>query len=107
MIRSGELRYRVEIEQRTEVADGIGGFTTTWSRYCYLRAGIWPLRGSEVIEAGRLEHRITHRIKTRYKSGIEANMRVKHGSRYFDIIQVIVRDEKNHEMEFLAVEGTT
>jgi len=106
-MQAGSLRHRIEIQHRTEASDGIGGKTTTWTRYCYARAGIWPLKASEALEAMRLEHRITHRIRIRYISGIEASMRIKFGTRYFDIVSIINREERNKELDLMATEGTT
>ena len=106
-MQAGSLRHRIEIQQRTQVPDGIGGKTTTWSKYCYARAGIWPLRASEALEAMRLEHLITHQIRIRYVSGIDTSMRIKFGARYFDIVSIINREERNRTLDILAVEGDT
>lgn len=107
MIRAGGLRHRIELQKRTQTADGVGGMTTTWTRKHYARAAIWPEKAGEVVEAGRLEHRITHRIRIRHRSDVDASMRVKFGERYFDIVSIINREERNRELDLMAVEGTT
>jgi len=106
-MRASDRRHRITIEERTEVADTAGGFTTTWSTKYYCRAAIWPIASNERIEAHRLEHTTTHRIRILYRSDIDSSMRVKYGSRYFRIDSIINPDERGKLLDILATEGDT
>lgn len=106
-MEAGSLRHVISIQEKTQTSDGMGGFTTTWadvSGLSSLRASIWPLRATERLDNAKLELSITHRIRIRYRAGITPDMRVKFGSRYFNIRSIINPDERNKMLEFLAEE---
>lgn len=106
-MRAGELRHVISIQEPTETADGAGGVTTTWStKYSRVRAAIWPLRGDERVEAMKLEHELTHRVRIRYQSGITAKMRIYWAdrSRYLRITDIFSPDERNISLEIMATE---
>jgi len=106
-MRAGNLRHVIDIQDATETPDGMGGVTVVWAAItngANLRAAIWPLRGSERIEAMKVEVAISHKIRIRYHSGITAEMRIKHGIRYFNIKSIINPDERNIMVEMMAEE---
>lgn len=109
-MRSGGLRERVTFQTKTEASDGLGaGGTETWAdTLVSVPASIWPLRGSEVLDAMKLEQRIDYRVRVRYQSEITSAMRIKWTNlqgtvRYLDIIDG-PRDlrSNNRELEMLA-----
>ena len=110
-MRSGQLRHTIAIQEVTETADGMGGFTETWSTVSGMgsvRAAIWPIKATERLESMKLEIQTTHRIRIRYRSGVTAKMRIYWAdkSKTFNIISIINPDEKNALLEFLATEET-
>jgi SPP1 family predicted phage head-tail adaptor len=107
-MRAGNLRERVTFQTKTEVSDGISaGGTETWTdTLTGVPAAIWPLKGDQAIDAMKLEHTVTHRVRVRYQSAITADMRIEWGSRYLDIIAMINLNERNRELEIIAEELT-
>ena len=105
-MRSGSLRHRIVIQESTEVSDGMGSFTTTWSDTLEAWAAIWPLSSKESLDAMKLELQVTHKIRIRYRSGITAKNRIKFGTRYFNIISLINYEERNKQLDMLALEDT-
>jgi SPP1 family predicted phage head-tail adaptor len=104
-MRAGNLRHVIDIEDATGVPDGMGGFTDTYSaKYSGLRAGIWPTNAKERVENLKMGMSISHKIRIRYRSGIRSDMRVKFGTRYFNIISIINRDERNELIDMIADE---
>ena len=68
MIRAGTLRKRVSIQEQTDVSDGMGGYTTSWSAVSGMDsvpAAIWPMRSKERLDTMKLELEITHKIRIR------------------------------------------
>lgn len=112
MIRSGDLRHKVTIQEKTQTADGMGGFTETWSDLYPTRAAIWPMKAAEVLDASKLEHQVNHRIRIRHPRSFEitADMRVNwydhvaKSDKYFNIISIINPDKRNVMLELLCVE---
>ena len=106
-MKAGNLRHVIDIQDASVVADGQGGFVSTWtavSGLANLRAAIWPLSGTERLESDKLELAVSHKIRIRYHSGITAEMRIKHGIRYFNIKSIINPDERNIMVDMLAEE---
>jgi len=104
-MRAGELRHVIDIQDSVNSADGQGGWTQVWSNvYSNVRAAVWPLRATERLESMKLELSTTHKIRIRYREGIKADMRVKFGTRYFNIQSIIVPDERRIMCEMLCEE---
>ena len=101
----GLLNKRVELQQPTTTSDGIGGFTTVFSTIYTCFAAVWPISANEQIKNQQTSMEITHRVRIRYKSGIDASYRIKFGSRYFSIVSVINPNESNKMLELLCKES--
>ena len=106
-MRAGILKHIITIQTPTRADDGMGGKTTTWTTLATVRAAIWPLKGTEAVEARKETGTITHRIRIRYLAGITAGCRVAFGSRTFELVAPPINmDERNRELELLAEEKT-
>lgn len=103
-MRAGLLKHRVTIKTPTRVADGMGGFTVTWTDVATVWAAIWPLKGQEKIESMKLEHEITHRIRMRYRSDVTYEDRLLYKTRTFRVIDFRNIDESDVQLEVLAKE---
>lgn len=103
-MKIGELRHRITIQQLSRIPDDMGGYEEQWQDVVSLWAKIEPLRGRERFVAQQAQSEVTHRVITRYYSGIKPQMRVVYGSRSFDIEAVINVDEKNEWLELQCVE---
>ncbi len=112
MIRSGDLRHKITIQERTQTADNIGGFSEIWSDLYPTRAAIWPMKATEVLDALKLELQVDHRIRIRHPRTFEikADMRVKwfdhiaKVDKYFNIISILNPDKRNVLLELLCSE---
>lgn len=111
MIRSGDLKHKIIIQEKTKTDDGMLGFTETWSDLFPTRAAIWPLSAREQLDALKLELNVNHRIRIRHpRISITADMRIKWHDhitgtdKYFNIVSIINPDERNMMLEFLAIE---
>ena len=105
-MRGGALRHAIKIQELTETADAMGGYTSVWSDYTTARASITPMKGEELLEHRKLGHETVHKIWMRYQSGITAKMRVVWGDRTMGIIGFRIPEERNRMIE-LTVEETT
>lgn len=107
-IRAGSLRHRISIQEQTDTADGMGGFTTSWAAITGMGsvpASIYPLTSKEQLDAMKLESVITNKIRIWYRSGITSKNRFVFGSRIFEIRGAPINyDEKNRTLDFLVEE---
>jgi len=104
-VKIGKLRHRVTIEQVTETRGSDGSIIETWSTYATVQASIEPVSGRECFAAQSTQADVTHRVYTRYVSAIVPKMRVKCGSRAFDILSVINTRERNRELQLMCRES--
>lgn len=95
---------RVEIRSVTQVSDGQGGFTESWSTVATVWAYIKPLKEYERMQAMQLESPRSHKITIRYRSGITADQRIVWSGRTFHIKGVINPDEANNFLELTCME---
>ncbi len=104
----GALRHRVAIEAENATADGAGGLTDPWTNPIQV-ASVWaeitPLTGAEQLRAMRLEDRVSHRIRMRYRADVTPQHRFRLGRRVFNIRSVLNEDERDRWLTILAEEG--
>ena len=107
MIRSGNLRHRIDIQEQTETSDGMGGSSLSWASVSGMDsvpAAIWPTSSKERLDAMKQELQVTHKIRIRYRAGLTSKNRIVFGSRVFNIISIINADEKGRQIDILAIE---
>lgn len=102
---ASKLDKPVTVEKLTLTQNDSGGQSESWSTLMNLWVSIQPRIGIERFFAMRLEENITHVIKARYFSGLDASMRIKYKNRYFQIHSIINDDEDNQSQTILAIEG--
>ena len=103
-MRAGTLRHKVVIQQNTPTRDSYGAEVEAWTDYATVWASIEPARGREFWESQQVNAEVTGKISIRYLAGITPKMRVKHGSRIFEIISVINPEERNRELQLMVKE---
>ncbi len=103
----GRLRHRVSVQQKAQVADGIGGFTESWTALSGMPvfALIEPRKASQVWFGQKQEHRVTHFVMIRYRAGITQEMRVSFGSRIFQIHGFTNFEERGQWLALHCEEG--
>ncbi len=105
-MKAGTLRHKIALETPTETSDGLGGVSTAWSTFKSVYASIWPIKGAEYISAMQTTSEVTHKIRIRYLASVTSKMRIKFGTRYFEIEAIINPDERNIYLEMMCKETT-
>lgn len=103
-MRAGELRHRIAFQSKTRSKGTRGGPSESWATIITLWGAIMPLKGDEIINADMRNSEITHKIKIRYTSSVDAKGRALFGSRIFQLYEVLNIDERNREMQIGAKE---
>lgn len=114
-MRAGSLRRRVRIQIQQATQDALGQPQSAWVDYMTaVPADIQALSGRELIAAQALNAAVTHQICVRYTSRLADPLRVAamraiyqndSVTRYFNVQSAINVDERNREINLLAVEG--
>ena len=105
MIKIGQLRHRVELQQVSTTPDGQGGHTTSWNTIDTLWAYIEPSNGAERLFAQKIEANYDHKIYIRNYPGINEKMRFFFNNRYFHVKAVMREEERRWYTKILAKEG--
>ncbi len=103
-IDAGILIHVVEILENNKTRGSGGSTKDKWEVVDKRRAAIRPIRGRERVEGKRLESRVTHRITMRYWKGLTSENMLRFNGREFNLDSVINVDERNEELEIMAIE---
>lgn len=109
-INAGKYRHIVTFQRLTEAQNSYGETSTNndlnWEDALVARVGIFPISGREYLAFKDVEKaEISHRIVLRYTKGINSKMRIKFGTRIFDIISPPVNaQERNEELVIFVKE---
>jgi SPP1 family predicted phage head-tail adaptor len=83
---SARFRHRITLRRYSNVPDGKGGYTRSWSTlHADLPAEVVSLSGREAIIANALQGISNFRITTRYVAGIQENDQVLYDGRELNI----------------------
>jgi SPP1 family predicted phage head-tail adaptor len=105
-MRSGYLRHTVELQSVVHTPDGMGGSVDVWSTEATVRAAIWPISANERMRSASPTMSTTHHIQLRYHDGLSPKWRVLFGTRYFNIVSVINKEERNYHIDLLCEEAS-
>lgn len=103
-MQAGKLRHRITLQAASTAKDGYGEDIQTFGTLATVWASIEPLRGRELLLAQQISAEITFRIRIRYNASLAAEDRVIFGSRTFEIIAVLNKDERDEQIELMAKE---
>lgn len=100
----GALRTRLTLEAPSRAADGGGGAVTSWTMIAEVWAAVRPTSGAERFELDRVEGKVTHEIVIRHRGDVVPEMRLRAGTRIFDIRAVFDPDARRRWLKCLAEE---
>jgi len=104
---AGTLRHRIVIERGTELQNTFGEPITTWSTFAERYAAILPQSGREFIGAQQVVPELTHLVRLRHVAGLTSKMRIRFGSRLFDILAPLDDEERGIELTLACKELVT
>ena len=113
-IAIGDMRYSIKLQSRSRSTDTGGGFTSTWGDTRTLFAYIKPLSGTDDYKSGRIEHKLTHEVYTRFYSNIDykangGQMRIYWNdfgtNRILSVEYVLTIEERDRFLLFKCSEG--
>lgn len=103
-MRSGALRHRISIISIGNIRDEFGGSSEGETLLSETMAEIKPINGGERFMSNQLYAEATSQIRCRYVSGVTPKHKIKFVDRYFDILDVQNKDERNKELFIIVKE---
>lgn len=104
-MRSSLLRHLISFEEQVETKNSIGEIKNEWlSLVLREYVQIIPLKGDEKYQSKSLNTEVNHKIRLRYRTGLDSKMRIVYGTRIFEIDSIINLGERNKELHIMATE---
>ena len=100
MIRPGEMRERVTVQQASSSTNSIGESSLTWATLTTVWAAINGVRSTEALADGQQESRVTRRVRLRYIDGLKHTDRFLWRGRTLQIVSLL---EYENRSEHVAV----
>jgi SPP1 family predicted phage head-tail adaptor len=105
MLKAGELTQRINLQRDdSTTVDDYGQVTRSWSTYHTTWASVRPLSGREQEQGMARQATISHRVRIRFKGGVQHGDRISMGNRILEIVSIRNIDESSFELEIDAVE---
>jgi SPP1 family predicted phage head-tail adaptor len=104
-LKIGELRHRVQIEDKTRAPNITGGADETWGQIKQRWAEVRPARSGEILAADALGLRTQMVVVIRHDPTIRAHMRLTHNGRVLTIVGVRHVEERTRWTILDCVEG--
>ncbi|WP_269932233.1 phage head closure protein [Aminobacter sp. HY435] len=92
-IDPGALRSEFALEQCVTTPDDFGAQSESWVEVATLFAHVEPIAAQSIFGAGQTIETATHRVTTRWRTGLASGMRLRRNLRVLDIITVHDPDE--------------
>lgn len=107
-VRIGAIRHRLTLQTVNDTADSQGGFVKAWTDTATVWGSLEPLSGRERLQAQQVQGLVTHKVRIRYRSSVTvtASMRVKFGTRTFNIREIRNAEERNVYLDLMVEENT-
>ena len=102
MIRAGELRHRVTIQQLVESQNEYGEITTTPQTFASVWGAVEDLSGREYFAAQQINAEVSTRIRIRYRAGVVPKMLAVCDGRIYDILAVLDPDGRRRELHLMC-----
>ncbi|MEM6381088.1 MAG: phage head closure protein [Pseudomonadota bacterium] len=106
---AGPMRKRITFQQEVKAPDGAGGHDLSWIDLTTVWGSFKPERGTERVEAGRLEDSLRGVIKVRSSSitrQVTAGFRAMIDGQPYNLGPPSNPDQRNRYLEFVAERGS-
>lgn len=103
-MRAGKLIHRVIIQEPIETKGAMGGTTKTWVNFHASWADVREMSGRELNQSDQVASKVIATCFIRYKSNLDASMRLLHGDNIYQIESVINKDGKKKMLELTLYE---
>lgn len=100
MIRPGEMRERVTIQEPARSTNAVGESTLAWSDVATVWASVNGVSAKEMLDYGQEQVSVTHKLRLRYYSGLTQQHRFRWRGKTLHIVSLL---EYGNRSEHVAV----
>lgn len=99
---AGKRDKRITIQSPSASQDAAGQMVNTWATFATVSASIRHPRGTTAIQSGMDTSSVKASIRILRLAGVNAGMRVVHGTTVY-AIEAVLPDEKNIHLDLIGV----
>ncbi len=99
---SGNYRHLISIQVRGSTRDEAFQPIETWTEFAAPWADILNTGGMEAIRAGAVSSKVQTSIRLRYRTDIDASMRVVHGTNTYKILAVLPDERRRQHVDLVC-----
>lgn len=103
-IDASNFRHRVTFQEAQKTPDGYKGSTIEWIFIAEVWASVEPVSAGERFFSQQIKSEVTHKVRIRYRTGLNEAMRVLHRDRVFSIESIIDIEERQEFLEIRCIE---
>jgi SPP1 family predicted phage head-tail adaptor len=109
-MQAGQLRKRVQLQQRSSSQDDYGQQLTSWTTLFTAWASVEPVSGAQLERARSIYNETSHKVTLRWRAQLNdirqvGSYRVLYAGRIFDVGASMNQDERNRTVVLLCNEG--
>lgn len=101
----GTLRTLATLEAKTQVDDGGGGFSESWSTLATVWCAVELLTGAETVSGDQVTAFKRVRIRLRFRDDVTETLRLRVDQRLFNIEAVNDPDSRRRWLDLVCVEN--
>lgn len=105
-MKIGAMRHRVRVERSSDGLDDYGQPTRLWGLVAKAWADVQPISGRELLQAGKLDGQITHRVWMRHCDAHipKPTDRLVADFGTLNVVSVINHGQRGHALELLCLQ---
>jgi SPP1 family predicted phage head-tail adaptor len=104
-MRIGKLNRRISLQARVALPDAAGQDVITWTEVAKPWADIRYVNGKEYATSGTTVSGATVSIRIRYRTGLDASMRVVHRGAIYSVLAVLPDEEDRDHLDLACNTG--
>lgn len=104
MVRAGEMRHQVVIQQRSTTQDSAGEASTVWTTFAAVRAALERAPGREVWASAQRSGRVPVVFRLRYLADVTPAMRIYFAGKVHNILSAVDVAGRKEELLITAEE---
>lgn len=104
-ITPSDLKHKIQIYRLTEVADPLGGFTTSWILHKTKWSKVKPMSGRELIHADKIDATAASTFTVRFDAGILESDKIVFKGNDYNIRSIVNVDEDDRFLSILGERG--
>ena len=109
-MKAGDLRKRIQLQQRSSSQDGFGQQLTIWTTLFTSWAEIEPVSGAQLDRARSIYNETSHKVTMRWRAQLNdvrvvGSYRILYANRIFDVGASMNLEERNRTVVLLCSEG--